>query len=260
MGDRLIEVGAGFWNIRGSFKIAGVIDAGTQTSLVRRANGKFVFLDAYTLNDDLAQKMRELTRGGQDVEAILNLHPFHTIHVRRMHRQFPNAKLYGTARHLSRFPELPWEVLRTEDQDLHAMFADDFDFTIPRGVDFISADENVHTSSVLAFHRASKTIHVDDTLVYVRLPKVARAFGRGDLLTFHPALAKALEKRAGAAGDFRRWAETVVSDWHDAENLCAAHSASLLAAKNTGPSIANRISRALEKVERTLASHERKYG
>ena len=35
-----------FLNIRGSFKVGGLLDIGTQCSLVRRANGRFVFLDS----------------------------------------------------------------------------------------------------------------------------------------------------------------------------------------------------------------------
>jgi hypothetical protein len=242
----MIRVGDGFWNIRGSFKAAGVIEVGTHVSLVKRASGKFVLLDAYTLGDSDVREVRDLTNGGADIEAILNLHPFHTIHVRRMHEQFPDAKLYGTA--------------LTESAELHTMFGDDFDFSVPRGVDFISRNEHIHFSSVLAFHRASKTIHVDDTLMYVRLPKLARAFGRADLFSFHPTLAKALERRAGAAADFRNWAESLAERWRGAENLCAAHTAVLTADRNQGASIHARILEALDKVSGTLKEHERKYG
>ena len=131
--------------------------------------------------------MRELTNDGNDVEAILNLHPFHTVHVRRMHQQFPNAKLYGTARHIQKFPELPWETTRTEDtRRCTRSSTRTFQFSVPRGVDFISKNENVHFSSVLAYHLASKTIHVDDTFMYLRFPKVARALGKTDSAQLSP--------------------------------------------------------------------------
>jgi hypothetical protein len=260
MVPHIIQVADDFWNIRGSFKIGGVVDIGTQASLVRRGNGKFVFLDSYTLSGVVEREVLELTNGGQDVEAILNVHPFHTVFARKMHERFPQAKLYGTARHVSRLPELPWEALRTEDPELHAMFGEDFDFSVPRGVDFVSANENVHFSSVLVLHRPSKTIHVDDTLMYVRLPRLMRVVGLPDAMGFHPTLAKALEKRAGAASDFRDWAEELAQRWRDAENLCAAHTATLTARKNQGPSIQARLVKALGKVGSTLAAHERKYG
>jgi len=260
MPPRTLQIADDFWNIRGSFKIGGVVDIGTHTSLVRRANGRFVFLDAYSLPDPVEREVSALTDGGKDIEAILNLHPFHTVHVRNMHARYPQAKLYGTARHLSRFPELPWEATRTEDPGLHAMFAEDFEFSVPRGVDFISANENVHFSSVLVLHRASKTVHVDDTLMYIRLPKVIRRLGPKDAMRFHPTLAKALEKRPGAARDFRNWATELAERWRDADNLCAAHAATLTAHKNKGASIHTRLLEALDKVSGTLKAHERKYG
>ena len=107
MAGRTHQITEDFWNIRGSFRIGGVIDIGTQASLVRLRNGKFAFLDAYTLSGAVKREVFDLSRDGKDVEAILNLHPFHTIHVRKMHEMFPHARLYGTRRHLSRFAELP---------------------------------------------------------------------------------------------------------------------------------------------------------
>lgn len=260
MSQKTLHVADNFWNIRGSFKIGGVVDIGTQVSLVRRASGKFTFLDSYSLSDAVAREVSALTNDGKDIEAILNLHPFHTVHVRKMHEQYPHAKLYGTARHLARFPELPWEEPRTEDPKLHAMFAEDFEFSVPRGVDFISANENVHFSSVLALHRSSKTIHVDDTIMYIRLPRVMRSVGLRDAMSLHPTLGKALERRAGAARDFQDWAEELAERWRDTENLCAAHTATLTAKKNNGAPMHTRLLETLDKVSRTLKAHERKYG
>ena len=259
MAGNILHVAENFWNIRGSYRIGGVIDIGTQASLVRRANGKFVLLDSYTLSGQVKREVNELTDGGKNLEAILNVHPFHTVHVRQLHRLFPQARLYGTARHLSRFPELPWAGHCTEDPSLHQQFEDDFDFSVPRGVDFISDDENVHFSSVLVLHRASRTIHSDDTMMYIRLPVLMRFFGLGDAVSFHPTLAKALEKRAGAAHDFQEWANELIERWGDAENLCAAHTAALLAHENKEESIHDRLLKALDKVSNTLLSHERKY-
>jgi hypothetical protein len=260
MSTGITAIGEGFWNIRGSFRIAGLVDIGTHISLIRRGNGKFVFLDSYTLSAAQAQAIDELTGGGKKIEAILNLHPFHTVHVRAMHERYPQAKLVGTARHLERFPELPWEKLRSEDTKLHARYADDLDFSVPRGVDFISDNPNVHFSSVLALHRASRTIHVDDTLMYLRLPLPLRLLGMPDTLSFHPTLAAALEKHTGAAQQFRAWAEELIERWKSAENLCAAHTAALTDAGNRGGSIHARMLKALRKADATLRKHERKYG
>jgi hypothetical protein len=255
----VIEVAEGFWNIRGSFKVGGLIELGTQCSLVRRASGKYLLLDAIALSEPVARWLDERTDGGAAIEAVLHLHPFHTLHVRGLHERYPRATLYGTARHAQRASDLPWASLRTDAPALHALFADDLDFTVPRGVDFISSDENVHFASVLAIHRASKTLHVDDTLIYARLPFVLRFMGP-DTTRFHPTLAKVLERRAGAAKDFRAWARELVERARDVENLCAAHTHALLARHDTGAPIATRIEQALAKVEPVLAAHERKHG
>jgi len=260
MAGNLLQVSDDFWNIRGSYKIGGVIDVGTQASLVRLESGKFVFLDSYTLDSATRQVVAELTHEGKDIEAILNVHPFHTVHVKKMHALYPEATLYGTARHLSRFPDLPWAADKVEDASLHERFAADFEFSIPRGVDFISDDQNVHFSSVLVWHKSSKTIHSDDTLMYLRLPGLMRLFGLGDSVSYHPTLAKALEKRAGAAADFRAWAEKLNKRWAKAENLCAAHTGALLGRNNSGETIHDRMVKALEKTESTLKAHEEKWG
>lgn len=201
-----------------------------------------------------------MTNGGQEIEAVLNLHPFHTVHVSKMHERYPNARHYGTERHLLKFPELDWQPLRTEDPELHDLFAKDLEFSVPRGVDFISDDENLHFSSVLAYHRNSGTIHVDDTLMYIRLPLLMRFFGLNDAMSFHPTLSKVLEEREGAVDDFRAWAEELAERWKEAENLCAAHTAALLPENDSKTSIHDRILRALAKVESTLKSHQRKFG
>jgi hypothetical protein len=259
MADEIVQVAENFWNIRGSFRIGGVVDIGTQASLVRLASGSFLLLDSYAVSEALRDEINAILGGG-DIEAILNLHPFHTIHVERMHELFPEARLYGTQRHLDRFPELPWEEVRSEDQELHEWYSDDLDFTIPRGVDFISANENVHFSSVMAYHRGSATIHVDDTLMYIRLPRLLGLVGLRDRVSFHPTLAMALEKREGAAAEFREWATEFSEAWGDAENLCAAHSSTLLAETNRGASIGDRIDKAKGRCELILKKHERRYG
>jgi len=260
MSSSLLHVAEDFWNLRGSFKIGGIIDIGTQASLVRKKDGRFVFLDAYSLTGSVAQEVEQLTEGGKSVDAILNLHPFHTVHVKETHERYPHAKLFGTARHVSLFPTLPWEATCTEDPGLHEMFAEDFDFSIPRGVDFISANERVHFSSVLTRHRASRTIHVDDTLMHVRFPAILRWFGLDDRVSFHPTLSRALEQRSGAAADFRLWAEDLIERWGDSENLCAAHTSALLGRNNQGAPLHERLCEALCKASSTLKAHERKHG
>ncbi|MGB5411382.1 MAG: hypothetical protein WBN09_07625 [Woeseiaceae bacterium] len=259
MSEHILKISSDFWNIRGEFKIAGVINIGTHASLLRRGNGQFVLLDAYTLQGAVKDQVDKLTKNGADLEAIINLHPFHTMHVETAHEQYPDAKLYGTQRHVDRFPELPWQPELSESDACAALFADDLDFSIPAGVDFISSNEHLHFSSVLAYHRKSRTIHSDDTLMYLELPGLLGMLKKAEV-QFHMTLAKTLERRPGAAQDFRDWATGLAAQWSDARNLCAAHSAALLGRDNDGDSIADRVLSALQDVEGTLRRHERKFG
>ena len=256
MAQKIIEIGNGFWNVRGSFKVGGVVDIGTHVSLVQRDNGKFVFLDSLSLRASVRRRIMEMTEDGAKVEAILNLHPFHTVHVKRMHKLFPDAALYGTSRHIEKAPELPWKKTTTDDPKLHKKFADILDFSVPEGVDFISDNENVHFSSVLAYHRASKTIHSDDTLMCLKPPLPARVALPDRIVRFHPTLRQALEKSAHAAADFRNWAQQLIDDWGDATNLCAAHTDVLLG----DDALRLRLEKALAKTRIALKAHERKFG
>jgi hypothetical protein len=252
----VIEVADGFWNIRGSFKIGGILDIGTQASLVRLGSGKYVLLDACAFSDEVHRWIGELTDGGDNLEAVLHLHPFHTLYVAMAHERYPKATLFGTARHIEKLGELPWDERRVDEAAVHQLFAEDFEFTVPRGVAFISADEKLHFASVIAFHRASRTLHVDDTLMYIKLPLLFRWIAR-DVVRLHPTLAMVLEKRAGATDDFRAWAGQLVELCRDVRNLCAAHSAVLLERDNRGASIAERVQAAVARVEGTLRAHER---
>lgn len=181
----------------------------------------------------MMRRVMKIIKDRSNVEAILNLHPFHTVHCRQMSKDFPGAKLYGSARHVKIAPELNWENILVDEPALHQMFSTDFEFSIPHGIDFISANERIHFSSVLAYHNSSKTIHVDDTLMYFKLPLLMRLAGRKSRLNFHPTLSKALEKRGDAASDFRQWAEALVEKWGKADNICAAHTSALLTDRTT---------------------------
>ena len=108
MSHEIIDLGSGFWNIRGSFKLGGLIDIGTQCSLVKLESGKFIFLDSYTLSDEVREEVMALTNNGDDVEAILNLHPFHTVHCAQMAKDFPKAINYGSERHKKQVPGVSW--------------------------------------------------------------------------------------------------------------------------------------------------------
>lgn len=257
MTGRLTRIGADFWRVDGDFRIGGVLNLGTQASLVRLAEGSFVFLDSYTLSDTVKAEVDVLTDGGEKLVAILNLHPFHTLHCEWMHRAYPDAALYGTSRHLAKLPELPWQDQRCESGVLAEAFGDDFDFSIPQGVPLVCDDESVHFSSILALHRKSRTIHVDDTLVYLDKGFPMNILPMNRRVDFHPTLAKALEPVAGAADAFREWAIDLGVRWADASRIAAAHNAVRALGPEEFPDL---IGQALGRVRPVLDAHRREHG
>ena len=253
MADRLIQIADEFWNLRGTFRIGGVINIGTQASLVRRRNGSFVMLDAYTLRGPVLRDLMALTDDGRAIEAVLNLHPFHTVHVPKMAEQLPHARWFGTSRHVAKAPSVPWQALHTDDPRLHERFADDFDFTVPRGVDFIAKNENLHFSSVLAIHNPSRTLHVDDTLTWLSVP-----FFSG--LVFHPTLRAVLQRRPKAADEFRAWAEALAMTCAHVDQICTAHGPELPPRTKSDQGTAGQIREALSRVTKTLDAHRARFG
>lgn len=254
MADHVIDLGNGFWNIRGTLRIGGLVNVGTHCSLVRLSSGGFVFLDSYGFGPGIARQVMALTDDGRAVEAILNLHPFHTLHCEAMHRMFPQARLFGSDRHRRKWPDLPWQPDAVESPGVAARFPD-LRFSLPDGIDYICQNERVHAGSLLAFHPASGSLHVDDTLNVLPIPGLLRRLLRLPRLGFHPTLGQALQERPGAARDFRDWALRIAEDWRDARTVCAAHSATLAIPPGSFP---DHIRKALARAEPALRRAEKK--
>jgi hypothetical protein len=219
------QLADGFWNCRGSFRIGGILDVGTQMSVVRRGNGRFLVLDSYELGESAKAALVRLTDHGRLIDAIINLHPFHTLHCDALHAWFPQARLIGTRRHHKQLPNLPWADDAIEDAATQDMFADDLDFAMPDGTDLVTADDRVHAASVLARHRRTGIVHVDDTLMVLAAPGRLGAMLPQSTLRFHPMLSKALRPGAGAADAFAAWVRDLAARWADTPIVCAAHSA-----------------------------------
>ncbi|HEY6725117.1 MAG TPA: hypothetical protein VI197_13875 [Polyangiaceae bacterium] len=226
-----------------------MFDVGTQMSAVRMASGRFTLLDSYSPDAGTLARLLELTDGGKAVDSILNLHPFHTLHVARLVELFPNAKLYGTERHVTRFPHFRWEATRTDSTELGALFADDLRFSVPRGVDFVPENERLHFASVLAFHPGSGTLHVDDTLTWINLPLVGG-------LRFHPTLPGVLQQRPRAVSEFRGWLKELRGLFEEVRTFCPAHMKTLPPKDAELPRL---LDGAIDKIEKILDRHERKY-
>ena len=253
----MIHLADGFWNVRGDFRIAYVLNVGTHMSLIRRPEGGFILLDSYEPNKDDHAEIMALTDNGSTIEAVLNVHPFHTVHCEFMQRLLPNARHIGTRRHHQQLPDLRWDPALIEDTATQQQFADTLDFSIPSGVDFISDNSNVHVGSVLVRHRTSGIVHSDDTINVLDLPSLVEKVLPGPKLRFHPKLGDALEKRAGAADDYIRWANDLAGDWADTQIVCAAHNGiGRMAEQSFGDAIAG----ALDHASGILDAHRKKHG
>lgn len=222
MAEHLLDLGNGFWNLRGNFRLGGVMNIGTQCSFVRLQSGRFVILDSYGFGAETAAQIAAITQNGRLVEAVLNLHPFHTLHCRTIAARFPRARLYGSRRHHEMVSDLDWQPATVDSPEVAALYADDLRFSLPSGVDFISANPRIHAGSLLCYHPASRNLHVDDTLIV--LPHLVRQILRQPPISFHPTIADALEDRPDAAQDFRDWVHRLATGWQDVRNVCAAHS------------------------------------
>ena len=220
MSDKIIDLGAGFWNIRGTFRLGGVLNIGTQCSLVKLASGRFVFLDSYTLTDDVRAQVMALTNNGQDVEAVLNLHPFHTVHCAQMAKDFPQATFYGSSRHHKKVPEVQWADDLVESDAVAERYPE-LKFSLSQGVHYIAPNEMIHAGSLLAFHPASKSLHVDDTFMSPPTKLLEAVLPE---LLLHPTTKKALKNEPNAGKEYCDWASNLANDWRDVRNFCAAHS------------------------------------
>ena len=220
MTDETYDLGAGFWSIRGSFIKNGILDIGVQCALIRLSSERFIFIDSYTLTGDVRQQVMALTNDGQNVEAVLNVHPFHTVHCVQMAKDFPQATFYGSSRHPEQVPEVNWADDLVESDSVAARYPE-LKFSLPQGIHYISPDETVHASSLLVYHPASQSIYVDDTF---EIPPSKRFNAVQPNLGLHPTTKKALKDDANAGKEYCDWAIELAHEWRSGRHFCGAHS------------------------------------
>jgi len=223
----IVPVGPGFWNIRGSFKIfKGLIDIGTHMSIIQLSSGKFVVVDTIPLTDEIKGEIDQLTENGTQIEAVLATHPFHTLAFPAFHAAYPNAAYYGCPRHLKKQPELGW-VGNLNDCSTRNKWSPEIEMRIPEGSEFVAPEPETHNhfNCVFVFHPASRTVHVDDTIMIGSNPGILlklAGFKHGTM-SFHPSIKNVgLYPTAESPYQFRDWLKEVIRDW-DFDNICAAH-------------------------------------
>jgi len=226
-GPKLVEVGKGFWNIRGSFKtFAGLIDVGTQMSIIRLSSGRFLVVDTIPLDPTLKTEIDTLTNNGKDIDAVIATHPFHTLAFPDFHTAYPHVPYYGTPRHLRNIKTIPWSGCISDPQVMTA-WSPDVEMRIPEGAEWNAPQPEAHNhfNCCWVFSPSARTIHVDDTLNYIADPPFfAKLVGvHKDQLMFHPSMTgPGLHPTEEAPLQFKAWVEQLLLEW-DFDNICCAH-------------------------------------
>eukprot|EP01013_Petalomonas_cantuscygni_P017323 TRINITY_DN34462_c0_g1_i1.p1 TRINITY_DN34462_c0_g1~~TRINITY_DN34462_c0_g1_i1.p1 ORF type:complete len:280 (+),score=45.97 TRINITY_DN34462_c0_g1_i1:337-1176(+) len=220
------EIAPGFWNLRGKFSIA-VVQIGTQMSLIRLSNGRFLVIDAVDMNDDQKAQFDELTSSGSLIEAVLATHPFHTLALPSFYAAYPKATYYGCPRHLRQLKDIPWAG-SFEDCGVLNRWAPDVALSIPRGCEFRDprpATSN-HFICVWVLAVAARTIHVDDSVMAFEDPGlILRLLGtKAGKFGFHPSLrnGNALLPGPAAVAELRKWFQEICDTW-DFDTAVLAH-------------------------------------
>jgi len=263
--SKIIEVSPDLlYNIRAPFPVFKIFDFGSQSTLCRLSDGNYILADTVIYQPDVKARIDEITENGTKLFAIINLHPFHTKAIPDVKQMYPNAKLYGVERHVTLYPNLQWEKERVESTEFRELpwVKQDFELSVPRGLYLeVPGSNTVHASSVLMFHKPSRTLLVDDTFGYLsQVPWLAKLFGyRNDHFYIHPTVTQALLPSATSGAEFMAWAEQIANEW-PIENVCAAHNGVLLKNQNQGkPSVHDRIIDRVNAWKPNLEAHDRKY-
>mmetsp|Transcript_17418 Transcript_17418/g.46451 ORF Transcript_17418/g.46451 Transcript_17418/m.46451 type:complete len:157 (-) Transcript_17418:52-522(-) len=149
-------------------------------------------------------------------------------------------------------PEIPWAGKENDPAWLQR-WSPELELRIPDRTEFENAGDD-HFSNVVAFHRESKTMAVDDTWMFMEDPALpAWLVLKPGVLRFHPRMALGgVGKSSVAVERFRAWVEGVIRDW-DVENIACAHDG---VAMGNGR---NRLRKSLEDVKPTLDRMAKKY-
>jgi len=212
----------GFYHVQAVWKFMGM-DLGTQMSLIQLKSGRFLVIDCVDMTPNLKLQIDVLTNKGSLIDAVLNTHPFHTIHIPAFRELYPDVPFYGCPRHLTRFPEITWAGCLC-DQKVLEKWEPEVSLRVPDGLEMLQPEEDDHASSVFVYHHASRTLHTDDTLMYGGDDPsfvLNILLYKNQSLALHPAV----RDSAGSTtrlDAFRQWLSQIVTDW-PIDNIVAAH-------------------------------------
>lgn len=111
------------------------VEIGTHMSIIQLRNGNFLIIDTVAMNDKLTNELNHLTANGTKIEAVIAVHPFHTLAYSAFHKMYPNVKYYGTPRHLRKITEIKWagQLDGDENKALLTKWDPEVEFRIPDG-------------------------------------------------------------------------------------------------------------------------------
>lgn len=130
---QLNQIGSGFWNVRASFKLFKLLDIGTHMSVIQLRNGNFLVIDTVEMNDQLKKELDDLTNNGTKIEAVVAVHPFHTLAFPGFYKLYPDAKYYGTPRHLRNLKDINWTGQLDDNKESLSRWEPEVELRIPAG-------------------------------------------------------------------------------------------------------------------------------
>jgi hypothetical protein len=224
------QIGPGFWNIQQPLMMGYVLDIRTHMNIVRLSSGRFLILDTVQVSPALKAEIDQLTDNGKLIEAVVATHPFHTLFFPAFHAMYPHVAYYGTPRHIKRQKGINWAGDISQEENLNR-WAPDVEMSLPAGAEFVNPTEGNHFAGVFVFHRASKTVHIDDTIMYVERASclLSCACVRTGSMSFHLSFTKdGLNETASAPNEFKAWLQEKVLDAWDFDNICTAHMGNMI--------------------------------
>ena len=197
--------------------VGGIIELGTQMSFCRLSNGKILVIDTCQISIEAKAEIDKLTENGDLIEAVIATHPFHTLYFVPFFLLYPNARYYGTPRHLTNISEIPWAGDISKPEVLNA-WEPDVSMRIPAGAEFVKPES--HFSGVFVFHKQSRMIHSDDTICYFDAHNTGCVLSccvgiKPGSMFFHTSMKEGngLYPTADAPQQFKQWVEEIIRDW-----------------------------------------------
>lgn len=243
-----------FWNATQSLYFFRCVDVRTHMNIIQLNSGKFLVIDTIGLTPGLKAEIDHLTNNGRLIEAVIATHPFHTLYFPAFYAAYPHAAYYGTPRHIRNQPQIPWAG-DVSTEAVQGKWSPEVEMAVPDGAEFIHPEEGNHFSSLFVFHRASRTIHVDDTImVYENIGCMMGCLVRRGSMGFHLSItSNGMHPTASAGFAFKNWLQTRVLDAWDFDNICSAHMGNMIGGAKA------RLQETLNAAEPVFQKHSRKH-